>query len=89
MRRAASGARVRHLAESERECFEQWLIASQHVEAGTIDPRVDTLFAMARFLGQEQLLVPSWLRPEVIGYIQSAGRLLGQQLSLGAPVVHS
>lgn len=31
----------------------------QRVEAGSIDPRVDTLLGMARVLGLKPLLVPS------------------------------
>lgn len=58
----------------------------QRIEAGSIDPRVDTLLALARVLGLEPLLVPSWLRPEVVSFIQSGGKVLGQEPGIGAPI---
>jgi len=58
----------------------------QRIEAGAIDPRVDTLLALARVLGLEPLLVPSWLRPEVLSFIQSGGKVLGQEPGIGAPI---
>lgn len=58
----------------------------QRVEAGVIDPHVDTLLAIARVLGLEPLFVPASLRAEVINYIQSGGKVLGQQPGLGAPL---
>lgn len=58
----------------------------QRVEAGSIDPRVDTLLAMARALGLEPLLVPSWLRPETVNFIRTGGKCLGQPAGIGAPL---
>lgn len=57
----------------------------QRLEAGTIDPRVSTVGVLARALGLDLLLVPAALRPEVEGFVQSGGRLLGQPPGVGAP----
>lgn len=57
----------------------------QRLEAGTIDPRVSTVTVLARALGLELLLVPTALRPEVEGFVQSGGRVLGQPSGVAAP----
>ena len=58
----------------------------QRIEAGVADPRVDTLLAISRVLGLEPLLVPSWLRQEVVNFIQSGGKIIGQPPGIGAPL---
>lgn len=58
----------------------------QSIETGAVDPQVDTLLALSRVLGLEPLLVPSWLRQEVINFIRSGGKILGQPPGVGAPL---
>lgn len=60
-------------------------MAVQKAESGTTDPRLSTLQVMARALGMELMLVPAELRPELERFIQSGGRMLGQQAGVGAP----
>lgn len=60
-------------------------MAVQKAESGTTDPRLSTLQVMARALGMELMLVPAALRPELERFIQSGGRMLGQQAGVGAP----
>ena len=58
----------------------------QRIEAGVADPGVDTLLALSRALGLEPLLVPSGLRQEVINFVRSGGKILGQPPGVGAPL---
>lgn len=58
----------------------------QRIESGAVDPQVDTLLALSRALGLEPLLVPSWLRHEVINFIRSGGKIIGQPPGVGAPL---
>ena len=58
----------------------------QRIEAGAVDPSVGTLLSLARVLGLEPLLVPSWLRQETVNFIRSGGKVLGQPPGLGAPL---
>ena len=57
----------------------------QRLEAGTIDPRLSTVMVLARALGLDLMLVPAALRPEVEGFVQSGGRVLGQPSGVAAP----
>lgn len=57
----------------------------QRIEAGAVDPKVDTLLAISRVLGLEPLLVPSWMRQEVVNFIRSGGKIVGQPPGVGAP----
>jgi transcriptional regulator with XRE-family HTH domain len=56
------------------------------IESGAVDPQVGTLLSMARVLGLEPLLVPSWLKPEVVNFVRSGGKILGQPPGIGAPL---
>lgn len=56
------------------------------IETGAVDPAVDTLLSISRALGMEPLLVPKWLRGEVIGFIRSGGKIIGQPPGVGAPL---
>ncbi len=58
----------------------------QAIEAGAVDPQVGTLLSIARVLGLEALLVPSWLRHETVDFIRSGGKVLGQPPGVGAPL---
>lgn len=57
-----------------------------NIEAGLVDPKVDTLLSMSRVLGLEPMLVPAWLRQEVENFIRSGGKVLGQPPGVGAPL---
>jgi len=56
------------------------------IETGAVDPAVDTLLSISRALGMEPLLVPKWLHNEVIGFIRSGGKIIGQPPGIGAPL---
>ena len=58
----------------------------QRIEAGAVDPQVGTLLSIARVLGLEPLLVPSWLKQEVVNFVRSGGKILGQPPGVGAPL---
>lgn len=58
----------------------------QRIEAGAVDPKVGTLLSIARVLGLEPLLVPSWLRQETVNFIRSGGKIIGQPPGVGAPL---
>lgn len=60
-------------------------MAVQKAESGSTDPRLSTLQVMARAMGMELMLVPTALRPDLQQFVQSGGRLLGQQAGIGAP----
>jgi transcriptional regulator with XRE-family HTH domain len=60
-------------------------MAVQRIEAGTSDPRLSTLQALARALGMELMLVPAALRTELEGFVRSGGKLLGQAPGTDAP----
>lgn len=61
-------------------------MAVQKAESGATDPRLSTLYVMARAMGMELMLVPAPLRQELEQFIQAGGRVLGQQPGVGAPV---
>lgn len=54
------------------------------IEAG-YDPRLSTLYELLRALDMELLLVPTALKQEVKGFIQSGGRVIGQAPGIDAP----
>lgn len=54
------------------------------VESG-FDPKLATVYELARALGLELLLVPKVLAGEVQAFIQSGGRVLAQPSGAGAP----
>jgi transcriptional regulator with XRE-family HTH domain len=54
------------------------------VEAG-FDPKLATVYEMARALGLELMVVPKGLAGEVQAFIQSGGRVLAQPSGAGAP----
>ena len=54
------------------------------VEAG-FDPRLSTVYELARALGLELTLVPKALAGEVQAFIQSGGEVLGQPSGVAAP----
>ena len=56
------------------------------IEAGLVDPKVDTLLSMSRVLGLEPMLVPAWIRQDVENFIRSGGKVLGQPPGVGAPL---
>lgn len=58
----------------------------QRTEAGKIDPRMSTLFVLARALDMDVMLVPKPLRTELENFVQSGGRFLGQPPGTGAPL---
>lgn len=58
----------------------------QRIEAGAVDPQVGTLLSIARILRLEPLLVPSWLKQEVVNFVRSGGKILGQPPGVGAPL---
>jgi DNA-binding XRE family transcriptional regulator len=58
----------------------------QRIEAGKIDPRLPTLFVLARALGMDVILVPRPLRQELENFVRSGGRFLGQPAGIGAPL---
>lgn len=60
-------------------------MAVQKAESGNTDPRLSTLHVMARAMGMELMLVPSSIRQELEDFVQSGGRVLGQQAGVGAP----
>lgn len=55
-----------------------------NAEAGK-DPQMSTVLEMARAMGMELMLVPRALRVEVENFIQSGGRIVGQQSGVAAP----
>ena len=57
----------------------------QRTEAGLIDPRLSSLFVMARALGMDIMLVPSALRSDLEEFARSGGKFLGQPAGVGAP----
>lgn len=61
-------------------------MAVQKAESGNTDPRLSTLHVMARAMGMELMLVPSEIRRDLEEFVQSGGRVLGQQAGVGAPV---
>jgi len=61
-------------------------MAVQKAESGATDPRLSTLEVMARAMGMELMLVPATIRQELEQFIQSGGRILGQEAGVGAPV---
>lgn len=54
------------------------------VESG-FDPKLATVYELARALGLELVLVPKVLTGEVQAFIQSGGRVLAQPSGVGAP----
>lgn len=54
------------------------------VEAG-FDPKLATVYELARALGLELMVVPKGLASEVQAFIQSGGRVLAQPSGAGAP----
>ena len=60
-------------------------MAVQKAESGSTDPRLSTLEVMARAMGLELMLVPRNIRPELEQFLQSGGRVLGQQAGVEAP----
>lgn len=54
------------------------------VESG-FDPKLATVYELARALGLELMVVPKVLAREVQAFIQSGGRVLGQPSGAGAP----
>lgn len=56
------------------------------IETGDVDPQIGTLLLIARVLGLEPLLVPSWLKQEVVSFIRSGGKIIGQPPGVGAPL---
>jgi DNA-binding XRE family transcriptional regulator len=56
------------------------------IEAGRVDPKIDTLLSISRALGMEAMLVPAWLRQEVENFIRSGGKIIGQPPGVGAPL---
>ena len=54
------------------------------VEAG-FDPRLSTIYEMARAMGLELTLVPKALAAEVQAFLRSGGRTLGQPQGASAP----
>jgi transcriptional regulator with XRE-family HTH domain len=57
----------------------------QRTESGAIDPRLSTLFVLARALGLELMLVPMGLRPELEDFIRSGGKAFGRPVGVDAP----
>lgn len=55
------------------------------VEAG-FDPKLSTVYELARSLGLELTLVPKELASQVQGFIRSGGRVLGQPSGADAPM---
>jgi DNA-binding XRE family transcriptional regulator len=55
-----------------------------NAEAGK-DPQMSTVLEMARAMGMELMLVPRALRVELENFIQSGGRIVGQQSGVDAP----
>lgn len=55
------------------------------VEAG-FDPKLSTVYELARALGLELTLVPKELASQVQGFIRSGGRVLGQPSGADAPM---
>lgn len=55
-----------------------------NAEAGK-DPQMSTVLEMARAMGMELMLVPRTLRVELENFIQSGGRIVGQQSGVDAP----
>src|SRR5690554_4192746 len=60
-------------------------MAVQKAESGSTDPRLSTLEVMARALGMEIMLVPAALRRDLEHFVQSGGRIVGQQPGVEAP----
>ena len=58
----------------------------QRAEAGQIDPRVSSVFSIAKTLNVELMLVPTALRHELESFVRSGGRYLGQPPGAGAPL---
>jgi len=56
------------------------------IEAGRVDPKIDTLLSISRALGMEAMLVPTWLRQDVENFIRSGGRIIGQPPGVDAPL---
>lgn len=54
------------------------------IESG-YDPKLSTVYELARALGMELMLVPQGLRTELESFVQSGGRMLAQPPGSGAP----
>ncbi len=57
----------------------------QRIESGAIDPRLSTLFVLARALGLELMLVPMGLRADLEDFVRAGGKALARPVGLDAP----
>ena len=57
----------------------------QRTESAAIDPRLSTLFVLARALGLDLMLVPMGLRPDLEDFIRSGGKALSRPAGVDAP----
>lgn len=55
------------------------------VETGAVDPQLSTLAEYARALDADLMVVPRALRAELMAFLQSGGRMLGQPTGVSAP----
>lgn len=85
-RQLAQARRAQRLTQAElAEKAGLSRMAVQKAESGSTDPRLSTLEVMARALGMEIMLVPAALRRDLEHFVQSGGRIVGQQPGVEAP----
>lgn len=56
------------------------------IETEQTDPRISSIYELARALGMELMLVPKILKPQLEAIIRSNGRVVGQPEGVDAPV---
>lgn len=56
------------------------------IENEQTDPRLSSIYELARALGMELMLIPKSIKPQLESIIRSNGRVVGQPEGVDAPV---
>lgn len=56
------------------------------IESNQTDPRLSSLYEIARAMGLELMAVPTDIRPQLESFVKSKGRIVGQPEGIDAPV---